>query len=231
MGVALGEVAFIHWRYSPDLVRNLLPAGTAPDTFAGACYVGLVAFRMRCYGEFLEFNVRTYSVDARGKRATVFLGMEADRLPWVLAAQLAGLPYRWSRMSLTERDHIREYRSARRWPGPRMIGTRIRLGLGERVEGGPFEHFLTARWRLHHRVAGTTVSTRLIHDPWPLHQARLLDLDDNLVAATGLPAPSRPPASVLYSPGVHGRFGLPRRLDRMGPALDRASWTSDRPSR
>jgi uncharacterized protein YqjF (DUF2071 family) len=48
---------------------------------------------MRCYAEFLEFNVRTYSVDSRGRRSVVFLTIERDRLTWGPAAHGARLPY------------------------------------------------------------------------------------------------------------------------------------------
>jgi hypothetical protein len=67
--VALHDVTFLHWRYNPELVRPLLPPGTAPDRFDGAASVGLVALRIRSYGEFLQFNVRTYTVDQRTRRA------------------------------------------------------------------------------------------------------------------------------------------------------------------
>ena len=50
---------------------------------------------------------------------------------------------------------------------------------------------------------------QLAHNPWPLHAAELLGLHDNLLAATGVATPTGPPASVLYSPGVRGRMGLP----------------------
>jgi uncharacterized protein len=191
-------------------VRPLLPAGTEPDTIGGAAYVGLVGFRMRCYGEFLELNVRTYSVDRRGRRGVVFLSMEADRLPWVLAARAGGLPYNWARMSLDRHVHVLTYRSARRRPGPTGAASRIRLRVREPIDGAPLDHFLTARWRLHHRVPGATVAVRLAHDRWPLHAVELEDLHDELIAATGLPAPHTPPFSVLYSPGVRGRLGLPQ---------------------
>jgi uncharacterized protein YqjF (DUF2071 family) len=38
--VALHDVTFLHWRYNPELVRPLLPPGTAPDRFDGAASVG-----------------------------------------------------------------------------------------------------------------------------------------------------------------------------------------------
>ena len=45
------------------------------------------------------------------------------------------------------------------------------------------------------------------------HRAELLGLDDNLLTAAGLPAPTGPPQSVLYSPGVPVTFGAPGPLD------------------
>jgi uncharacterized protein len=50
------------------------------------------------------------------------------------------------------------------------------------------------------------------HQPWPLHRADLLDCADELVAAAGLPVPTGPPVSVLWSPGVSARIGPPRPL-------------------
>jgi uncharacterized protein YqjF (DUF2071 family) len=55
LGVAITDVAFR--RYDPAMIAPLLPRGLVPDTFDGATYVGLVPFRLRAYGEFLEANV------------------------------------------------------------------------------------------------------------------------------------------------------------------------------
>lgn len=209
LGVALSDVVFLNWRYAPEQIHPLVPPGTTADTFDGAAYVGLVGFRIRAYGEFLELNVRTYTLDERGRRGVVFLDMEADRLPWVLAARAGALPYRWSRMSLGRDAHVLEFRCTRRWPRPAGLAARVRIRVGRPIDGGPLEHFLTARWRLHHRLPAVTVTARLVHDRWPLHAADLLDLEDQLIAATGLPAPTAGPDSVLYSPGIRGRLGLP----------------------
>ena len=208
LGIALTDVTFLHWPVERAQVSPLLPPGTEPDTFDGTTYVGLVAFRMRSYGEFLQTNVRVYSVDGKGRRGTVFLSMECDRLPWVLAARAGWFPYAWSRMSLGRSGHVLTYTSTRRWPDPGAVRTRVRVRVGQPVDGTPFEHFLTARWRLHHAVPGITVIASLSHDRWPLYTADLLDFDDHLIAATGLPAPTTAPASVLYAPNVHGRIGL-----------------------
>ena len=216
------DLTFLHWAVPPAVVAPLLPAGTEPDTIDGVTYVGLIGFRMvklgplrgpglPWLGTFCETNVRLYSVDARGRRAVVFLSLEAERLIPVLTAQaLLRLPYKWSRMRLTSDDGVLAYTSRRRWPGPRTAASRMSVRIGERVDQPtPVEHFLTARWGLHTRAWGRTLHLPNEHPRWPLHRAELLDLDDTLIVSAGLPAPAGPPDSVLYSPGVPVVFGAP----------------------
>jgi uncharacterized protein YqjF (DUF2071 family) len=45
---------------------------------------------------------------------------------------------------------------------------------------------------------------------WILHEATLENLDDTLVVAAGLPAPTGEP-HVMFSPGVSVKIGLPQR--------------------
>ncbi|MEI7033477.1 DUF2071 domain-containing protein [Streptomyces pratensis] len=218
------DLAFVHWAAEPAEVAPLLPPGTAPDTFEGRTYVGLVAFRMYrvgwlglpgvpYLGTFPETNVRLYSVDARGRRGVVFRSLDASRLvPVVVARTLFRLPYVWSRMAVTRSGDTLTYTSSRRWPGPRGARSRIVLRAREAVEEPtPLEHFLTARWGLHTAVAGRTAYLPNVHVRWPLHRADLVECDEDLVAAAGLSAPAGDPVSVLYSPGVAVRFGRPVR--------------------
>jgi uncharacterized protein YqjF (DUF2071 family) len=230
LGQRWTDLAFLHWAVDPDRVAPLLPAGTVPDVFEGATYVGLIGFRMERFGflggpgvpylgTFCETNVRLYSVDAQGRRAVVFRSLEAERLVPVLVARVSlRLPYMWARMRMIrERDEI-AYVSRRRWPGPRGAASRIRIRVGEPIaEPSPLEHFLTARWGLHTRAWGQTRHLANDHPRWPLQRAELLDLDDELVGAGGLPGVDGPPVSVLYSPGVPVIFG-PFRRSRPGPA-------------
>jgi len=51
---------------------------------------------------------------------------------------------------------------------------------------------------------------RAHHAPWPLHRARVLAVDDQLLAAAGLPPPRGEPLA-HYSPGVAVRIGRPER--------------------
>ncbi|MFI9819977.1 YqjF family protein [Streptomyces sp. NPDC052013] len=218
------DLAFLHWAADPADVAPLLPSGTVPDTLDGVTYVGLVAFRMHrvgwlglpgvpYLGDFPETNVRLYSVDAHGRRGVVFLSLDASRLIPVAVGRLGfRMPYVWSRMAVRHGTGTVTYTSSRRWPGPRGAGSRITVRVGERIEEPTeLEHFLTARWGMHGAFFGRSVYLPNAHPRWPLHRAELLDCDEELVVAAGLPEPDGDPVSVLYSPGVPARFGRPAR--------------------
>ncbi|GAB2811874.1 YqjF family protein [Streptomyces daliensis] len=220
------DLAFLHWAADPADVAPLLPEGTTPDVHEGVTYVGLVAFRMHrvgwfrlpgvpYLGSFPETNVRLYSVDEHGRRGVVFRSLDASRLiPVAVARALFRLPYLWSRMAVRhDRDSgTLTYASSRRWPGPRGAHSRITVRVGARIEEPTeLEHFLTARWGMHNAFLGRQLYLPNAHPTWPLHRAELIECDENLVTAAGLPAPAGEPVSVLYSPGVPVRFGLPAR--------------------
>ena len=80
--------------------------------------------------------------------------------------------------------------------------------MGDRLtDPGPLPRFLTSRWGLHQTTLGRLAYWPNQHPEWPLHAAELLDLEDDLVAAAGLPTVGGAPDSVLFSPGVDVRFG------------------------
>lgn len=218
------DITFVHWAVDPGRVAPMLPAGARPDTLDGASYVGLIPFRMvdagfgrgpavPYFGNFLETNVRYYSVDDEGRHGVVFGSLEASRLLVSLGARVAaGTPYTWAAMHFQRVGAEITYSTRRRWPSPRGAKSRMRVELGEPIEEpSPLDHFLTARFGLHTRIAGRTAWIPNAHPPWPLQRARLCDLDDELLAAAGFPdLASTEPASVLHSVGTRTEFGLPR---------------------
>jgi len=217
------DLTFLHWAVDPALVEPHLPAGTRPDVFEDRTYVGLVPFRMvgmglgrgpalPWVGTFLETNVRLYSVDTTGRRGVVFLSLDADRAVVVPAMRaLVGAPYRWARMHLSRMGDTITYEARRRLGGrPR---SRVVVRVGAPRETTPLDDFLTARWGAHVRRRGGTTYVPNAHAPWPLRDAEVLEVDDGLVAAAGLPdLTERPPDHVAFSEGVYAEFTRPRRV-------------------
>jgi uncharacterized protein YqjF (DUF2071 family) len=223
------DVVFVHWRVDVSAVAPLLPAGTRPDTLGVdgvddgvTTWVGLIAFRFTDtrfppvsvgrVGDFVEVNVRVYTVDDRGQRGVVFLSLDAGKLAPTVGARVAtGLPYKWAVAQQRRPAADRVAYAVRRH------GTHLRSLVDLRTEPlveepTTLETFLTARWGMHVHRFGRTRFWPNEHESWPLHRATVVSLRDDLVGAAGLPfgLTELPPDSVLYSPGVVTRFGLGR---------------------
>jgi uncharacterized protein len=215
------QLTFLHWRYPEDVVQRLLPAGLRVQGFDGSAWVGLVPFlmdRVRVPGvpalpwlsRFPETNVRTYVTGPDGTEGIWFFSLDATRLPAVLAGRWAyRLPYMWSSMSVSASAGVYRYRAARRWPAPRGARCDAVIERGAAVEPGPLEYFLTYRFRLFMDNGRRLVSAPVEHPPWPLYAGRVVSLDEDIVAAAGLPAPAGDPL-VHTSPGVSTRIGVRR---------------------
>jgi uncharacterized protein YqjF (DUF2071 family) len=219
------DVALLHWALDPGSVSGLMPRGVRPDVHHGATYVGLIALQMQgvgyfelpgmpYFGNFPQMNVRLYSVDEQGRRGVVFLSLDGARLIQVPYARLgARLPFMWAGMSVRRTGRVVDYAAKRRWPRPAGgdAHARFSIRIGERInEPSELEHFLTDRWGLHEDWHRKNLYLPNVHQPWRLHRAEPLDLDENLIAAAGLIRPAEPPVSVLYSPGGFPvRFGSP----------------------
>jgi uncharacterized protein YqjF (DUF2071 family) len=215
------DVTFIHWRFDPAVVQRVLPQGLTVETFDGSAWVGLVPFFLRVglpkmrsvpwLSRFAETNVRTYARSADGTSGVWFFSLDAARLGAVLVARCTyRLPYFWSKMRIDRVGSAVLYRSVRRWPRPQAASsTTIEIGAPfAAAELSELDHFLTARFALFSAPRSGLHQARAFHDPWPLYHARLVDLDDSLVVAAGLPAPYGPPM-MHYAPTVQVRIGWP----------------------
>ena len=220
------DLTFLHWRVDAALVAPLLPAGVVPDVHDGSSWVGLIPFRLTdarfgsgpvlpYVGSFAETNVRLYGVDASGRRGVVFASLEAERLAFVVGSRVAlNIPYTWARMRATHEGDRYTYESRRRWPAPRGLHSRVDVDvLPGDVRDDPLADFLTARWGLFTRQLGQTLFLPNEHARWRLQRVRVREVDDQLVAAAGLPGLThRAPDSALFSPGVRTVFGGPQRV-------------------
>ena len=214
------SLLFLHWPLEPALVRPLLPRGLELDTHDGLAWIGLVPFVMRDVRfvgtprplalDFLETNVRTYVHVNGADPGVYFFSLDAASRLAVWGARAGfGLPYHHARMGL-ERDGERiAYRVQRGRRGPSLQAT-WELG-APRAEAAPgtLDHFLIERYLLHVRRGGRIWTGHVHHRPYPLRSAQLLELDDELVAAAGLPRPRSAPL-VHASDGVDVEIFAPR---------------------
>jgi len=218
------DISFVHWPVDPARVAPMMPPGVRPDLYDGAAWVGLIPFRMvdagvgtvgpvPYLGSFLETNVRLYSVDEADRHGVVFRSLEAERLAVVLGANASfNVPYKWARMSYGASGTLVRYETRRLTPA--RTRSLLELEVGDPVERPTeLDLFLTARFGLHTSVLGRSFWIPNTHGPWPLRRATVTALDDELVAASGLPGVvATEPGSVLFSTGVRTVFGLPQRL-------------------
>jgi uncharacterized protein YqjF (DUF2071 family) len=212
-----------------------MPPGVQPDLFDSSSWVGLIGFRMKnagigrgpgipYVGSFNEVNVRLYSREPNGTRGVVFLSLDANRLPVVLAARAAEIPYVWSRIQYRE-PQSRDTPSQDTGDGATSYSVRrFRQGASssfavvphaDATADDPLSVFLTARFGMHGTFRGRTIYIPNTHNPWPLRLAGLYHFEDDLVGSAGISV-SGPPESVLYSPGVRTRFGRPRVVAKHG---------------
>ncbi|HEV2809248.1 MAG TPA: DUF2071 domain-containing protein [Acidimicrobiales bacterium] len=227
------HVSFLHWSYSPDVVAALLPAGLEPDQWEGRAWVGLTPFLVEgfrlpplpslpYFSRFPETNLRTYVRGPGGVDGIWFFSLDADSAVTVVTALAGtGVPYRWSAMGL-ESGHTVTYTARRRQPhGPARHRIVVRPGPPRSVaEVSDRDHFLTGRWRAYTTFAGVLATVPVEHQRWQLHDADVVALDEDVLAAAGLPTPSGPPL-VSYSPGVDARLGPVRPVRRHAPRGDR----------
>jgi uncharacterized protein len=211
------RLTFLHWRYRPELIRPLLPRELELDTFDDHAWIGLTPFfvtglrppafpPLPWISAFPEMNVRTYVREPGGERGIWFFSLEADRLAAVAGARLSyGLPYRWACMRVKHRSGRVEYTSRRHL---RQGYARIAISAETAIRPTDRELFLTARFRLYSRLFGRLCFAQVEHPPWPLESAVLLDLEQNVIQHSNLPAPDGDPL-VHFSPGVHVRVGRP----------------------
>jgi uncharacterized protein len=220
------RLTFLHWPFDPADVSKLLPDGLTAETFDGVAWVGLVPFFMHVAtghgrtapwaSRFCETNVRTYVRDRAGRSGIWFLSLDAARLGAVVTARTTyRLPYFWSEMGIEEHGQRISYRCRRRWPGPHDASSRVTVKIGDRLAPGEIserDHFLTARWILFSVSGSRYRLAHARHDPWPLHRAEADVVDDQLISAAGLPAPTGSP-EVLFSYGVDVAIGPPERVE------------------
>ncbi|MGI8305684.1 DUF2071 domain-containing protein [Saccharopolyspora hattusasensis] len=202
------DVVFVHWPCAAREIEAVLPPRTRPDVFDGTAWVGVVGLGMVVTSplrmRFTEVNVRTFAVDEHGRRGLVFLSLAASHPAFVRLARAVGhLPYRSAAVECSTTATETAYRVERSG-----IGLSMRIRRRERVAPTSADRFLTARWRMFSTWHRWPVEVPVVHEPWALDSAELLEFTDaGLLGEFGLAPPARP--VVRFASRVDARFGRP----------------------
>jgi uncharacterized protein YqjF (DUF2071 family) len=205
-------LAFLHWAVPVADLRRVVPSPFALDLYEGMGLVGIVPFVMRDVRpswwprvlafNFLETNLRTYVV-CNNRPGVYFFSLEANSRLAVWAARSSfSLPYHHARMQMTESGGEVDYLTRRDGSAP---SHHVRYRVGEPLgpsRPGTLEHFLLERYLLFVQRREQLLAGQVYHSPYPAHTLHVAEVQDELVAAAGLPAVSAPPLFAHYSPGV-----------------------------
>lgn len=206
------KLLFLHWEVRVEDLRPLIPEQLAIDTFDGKAWLSVTPLTItNLHPPYLppvpfvswlfELNVRTY-VHLDGVPGVWFFSLDANNLPAVIGARsFFSLPYYNAEITCEEEGRELHFRSAREeiraeFDASWTIGDEL-----PPAEPGTLEFFLVERYCLYAEDAGRIYRSRIHHQPWPLQEARNLELRElSVIGADGIPMPVSEPIAHCGGP-------------------------------
>lgn len=222
------RLAFLHWRFAPEVVRALVPATLELDLFEGQAWVSVVPLtvtRMRPailppiprLSDARQINVRTY-VHRDGVPGLWFLSIDADNPLAVWGARIAyRLAFFHARMHIDEHDGGIAFSCERTDAGAAKATFDAQWQLGDALpvpELGTLDFFLLERYVLYSGSDERMWLARIHHRPWPLRRLALRHLASTMLEAHGLPRPPEAPLAHAQAFPFEVAIWPPRRLAR-----------------
>jgi uncharacterized protein len=199
------DLLFAHWPLPPQVLRPLVPAQLALDTYEGQCWLAVTPFHMSNvrprglpplpgFSRLPELNVRTY-VKLQDKPGVYFFSLDAGALSAVFAARsFYRLPYYYAHMKVQSSGEEIRYHSVRRVPANAEFRGRYRAASPVRLRApGSLEHWLTERYCLYTTTGRSVFRAEIHHVPWPLQDAEAQIEMNTMAAAAGIQLPEEGP--------------------------------------
>jgi uncharacterized protein YqjF (DUF2071 family) len=186
--------------------RRLLPAGVELDTWDGAGWISVIAFRLGVchrllppiapFSDFLELNLRTY-VRCRGEPAILFFSLHANsRLVVHVARWLTPLPYHFAGISY-ERDEGEWHLRSRQ-----LCSDFTPRGEVHAVVEGSLDAWLLERYVAYAPDRRGRLRRMVVaHPPWQVQDVAVQSMVNRLGEAWGVGL-NRQPDRVHYSAGM-----------------------------
>ncbi|MBV9880531.1 MAG: DUF2071 domain-containing protein [Gemmatirosa sp.] len=231
------QLVMLNYDADPDLLRPLVPAGTALDVWHGRALVSIVGFRFlrtRVLGvpvpfhrDFDEVNLRFYvrreMPDGEVRRGVTFVRELVPRRAIALVARLAyDEPYRAVPMRSRTPPPGTPGRVAYEWRLPRDSAWQhvaaASVGAATVPAAGDEAAFVTEHyWGYTRQRDGGTVEYEVAHPRWRVWAAESPELVADVASLYGpafVATLGTPPASTFVADGSAVTVFQPRRLDR-----------------
>lgn len=205
------HLLFLHWEWDAAALQKTLPPGLTVDTCDGRAWVGIVPFYMRrirprflppvpYLSYFLELNLRTYVLDAKGRSGVWFYSLDCNRAlaVWV-ARRRFRLPYEHATMQSRVEGERVQYASRRRGDEHTARYAYAPTAPPAPATPGTLEFFLAERYRLYAFRNGELLTGQVHHPPYPLQTVDVAAHDTRVIELAGLGAPARPFDHALYA--------------------------------
>ena len=201
-----GNLLFLHWRVQPNLIRHLIPQELELDLYGDSAWIGIVPFTMwdiRAFPPFApslpgldsmhELNVRTY-VHYRGVPGVWFFSLDVNSLVAATTARaFFHLPYHYSEIEFSGKRSLK-FRSKRDSGAEASFKAAWTIGDELPVaQPGTRDFFLVERYCLYAESDGDLYRARIYHQPYPLREVTLKNVETNLFEINRLPVPRTPP--------------------------------------
>ncbi len=187
-----------NYELDPDLLADLLPAGTKIDLHEGRCFASLVAFKFEntkvlgipvpFHTDFEEVNLRFYVThDAGGeiRRGVVFVKEIVPRSAITFVARtIYGEPYETWKMSHADREGGLEY-SFERGGTKNRVGVNLGENRGVPDEGSHGEFIIEHYWGYTARGNERTDEYKVEHPKWELFDIESSEIEVDFGATYG----------------------------------------------
>ncbi|SER60738.1 hypothetical protein SAMN04487944_1072 [Gracilibacillus ureilyticus] len=185
------HLLFIHLPVEKEIMEANIPNGLELDIYEGTAWITILPFRIRdmhfrkippipFLQSFLELNVRTY-VQRNGVKGIYFFSLDANKLPAVLGARMASLPYVYSNMKMEREKDTYYYMCSRKGSSKEFRASYRPFSNPFYPEKNSLSYWLLERYYLWASRNKSLYSGGIHHMPWRIQQAEVAIEEENIL--------------------------------------------------
>lgn len=189
------DVLFIHFRVKASKLQNLIPKELEVDLSHNEAFVSIVPFQMSQvrfpwtpvlpFSKLWELNLRTY-VKYRGEAGVYFFTLDSNhKLANWIAKKFFHLPYRNAKLTGNITDDAYVFNS------DQSLNLKAKTNSEQMDKQNTTDYalhrWLTERYRLFAETPKGIAAGEVLHEPWPLQEASILEFQNDFSSQFDLP--------------------------------------------